>query len=693
MFRISSKDVLLLLVLSVTLHTAETGAMTAHHNLWVRLFPSEGRLTGTDNIVISTEEETSILSLFLSEKASVTEVTLNSRNPDFSFQYGWLSIPLSSHDRSGRIRVEIRYECIFQDPTPVLPLNTDNPGYGVTGTISKDGSFLMAGAGWYPDISSRHSTYTIRVEAPAGILAVTAGKPLGHETANGTTLSEWEVTQPIEGLSLSAGQYEVREKAVGKIKAMTYLFPESAYLAKDSLDATARYVALYEDLFGPYPFDKFAVVENFFPTGYGFPSYTLLGSIILHLPFIIDTSLGHEIAHSWWGNGVYVDVSGGNWSEGLTTYVAEYLYRERSSSDEAREYRLQLLRNYATLVRPEDDFPLSSFRSRYNPVTKTIGYDKGTMVFHMVRRLLGDDAFWGALRDVYRNKLFRKAAWDDLQLAFEHSGKRSLQVFFDQWVSRTGAPEVSLQAVTSERSGDTWRVRGRIVQKRPYYHLNVALSLETRKKTLKKSLELAGEERSFEIICDAPPVRLAVDPEFDIFRRLHPSEIPPSVNSIKGSASLLIVVSEGSSSRLLGALEMLTVSLGLENFKMVPEKEVTRKDLAENDILLLGLPRRKDLLSKIPEQISVTKEAFTLNGKKYDHPSDTLFGVFRHPFAGNQVLALFLPLSDDYAQAVARKITHYGKYGYLVFNQGENRDKGIWPILESPLIYRWNKEE
>ena len=62
---------------------------------------------------------------------------------------------------------------------------------------------------------------------------------------------------------------------------------------------------------GPYPFPKFAIVENFFPTGYGFLSYTLLGGSVLKLPFIPETSLRHEIAHSWWGNGVLVDYAAG----------------------------------------------------------------------------------------------------------------------------------------------------------------------------------------------------------------------------------------------------------------------------------------------------------------------------------------------------------------------------------------------
>ena len=162
------------------------------------------------------------------------------------------------------------------------------------------------------------------------------------------------------------------------------------------------------ELFGPYPFPKFAVVENFFPTGYGFPSYTPLGSTILRLPFILSTSLGHEIAHCWWGNGVLVDYESGNWSEALTTYVSDYLYAGTARRPgRAKDYRLQALRNYTTLVPPAKDFPLARFTGRIDPATKAVGYDKGMMVFHMLRRRPWDeDAFWGALRDVYRERLF-----------------------------------------------------------------------------------------------------------------------------------------------------------------------------------------------------------------------------------------------------------------------------------------------
>jgi aminopeptidase N len=153
------------------------------------------------------------------------------------------------------------------------------------------------------------------------------------------------------------------------------------------------------------------------------------------------------------------------------------------SREAARDHRRQWLRNYSTLVALETDFALDRFQSRYDPVTRTIGYDKGAMVFHMIRRTLGEEAFWGALRDIYRDRLFRRTSWSDLQHAFESRGKRSLQDFFDQWVYRRGAPRFSLDGVRAEYSGSIWKIRGKIIQQQPYYRFPLMLALKNRKQT------------------------------------------------------------------------------------------------------------------------------------------------------------------------------------------------------------------
>ena len=125
--------------------------------------------------------------------------------------------------------------------------------------------------------------------------------------------------------------------------------------------------------------------------------------------------------------------------------------------------------------------------------------------------------------------------------------------------------------------------------------------------------------------------------------------------------------------------------------ELVTEDELTRQLLAENDILLIGRPRTDDLLRRVPSRLDIGQKSFTLDGSLYDKPSDAFFGVFNHPFAKGRSVALFMPLSPEDADIVAAKITHYGKYSYLVFQNGTNRDKGFWPVEASPLVFQWHE--
>ena len=668
---------------------SQAARFSAAHRLQIELIPGAQKLIGQDDITINTDG-TAVLEFRLTHRATRIEVQVNKNPRNFNFENGRLRLALKAPEISGEVQVSIRYSATFDDPVPTNPINTENPGFGVTATISEKGCFLLAGAGWYPELVDSTASYRVTVTAPSGQIAVTAGRSLGHQNENGKTVSDWEVKYPVEGLALSVARYEVEEKSVGDVTVATYLLPRNRHLATAYLEATAGYLSLYSDLFGAYPFQKFAVVENFFPTGYGFPSYTLLGGNVLRLPFIIHTSLGHEIAHCWWGNGVYVDYAQGNWSEALTAYVADYRFKEMKSREAARDHRRQWLRNYSTLVTPQNDFALDRFQSRYDTVTRTIGYDKGAMVFHMVRQTLGEEAFWGALRDIYHTRLFKPTSWSDLQHAFETRGKRSLQEFFNQWVDRPGAPQFSLDGVRSEHTGGIWQIKGQIIQAKPYFNFPLTLALKTGKQTAIHHILVAGRATSFELQGDHRPLKLTADPADELFRRLSPSEIPPAVNTLKGAPSVITVLSENLDPEMIKAAELLTLSLGLKHNKFVDEKELDRHMLAENDILVIGFPRRTDLLQKMPAHVTIQPDSFSLNEKLYEKPFDTFFGVFEHPGAANRIAALFLPLSPQYADVVARKITHYGKYSYLAFTSGKNLDKGIWPVMTSPLVYAWS---
>jgi len=682
---------LLLFTASVAFGAQEWALSSVHHELDLELFPAENRLSATDSITLKIQDD-SLLSFTLAENATIHSVSIDDREAPFDFVRGLITLPLGEHAKQSSISVAITYEAIFDDPTPHRPAGTEDPSYGVAGTISEEGVFLLPAAGWYPRLVGNRATFNVRVEAPLGMIAVTAGQSLGHRTLDRKTISRWEIRQPLENIALSADRYIVAERWSGRIRTATYFLAPNAHLSGTYLEAVADYLGLYENLFGPYPFAKFAVVENFFPTGYGFPSYTLLGSSVLRLPFIVRTSLGHEVAHCWWGNGVHVDASQGNWSEALTTYVADYLYKERASTDDALLYRQQALRDYATLVPPAEDFPLKAFSRRHSPASRAIGYAKGAMVFHMLRGLIGDEAFWKGLRKVYREKLFQTATWSDLQAAFEQTGNRILQGFFDQWLIRAGAPMISMDNVTVEQCADSWKISGLLRQERPFYLLRLGMFLETQAGTIQRNFDLSGKERRFEISSDSPPKRLSVDPEFNVFRRLYPVEIPPTINSVKGSDALTVLMADGSSPGMLAVTKTLLHSLGLKDYRLLAKEKVSDGELAANDVLIVGYPERQDLLSTLPTTLTLEENRFRIDSETYDRPEDTFFGVFAHPLNGDRVLAILLPTSPENAQTVARKITHYGKYSYLAFRQGRNLQKGIWPVTESPLIQTWTEE-
>ncbi len=483
-------------------------------------------------------------SLKLSPAAKIESVTISGAKIPFTFAGGVLSVVIPESSGQEAALVTFTYRAVFNDPLPLHPGSSEDPTYGVNGAITPQGSFLGDGAGWYPAPSSTPGKRTVRISAPKGTEAVTAGRRVSRGTVGDVSHSFWEELRPVGGLSLCAGPYRIEERRVAGVDLYTYFYPDNASLASRYLDAAARYLKFYSDLFGPYPFEKFAVVENFFPTGYGFPSFTLLGSSIIRLPFIIDTSFPHEIAHSWWGNAIQVDQREGNWSEGLVTYLADYLLKERRSTAEGREYRLQLLTDYATLVAAENDFPLSGFFSRTDPASRSIGYGKSAMVFHMIRNEIGDRAFFGALREICRERLYRSATWGDFERAFSRSSGRDLTSFMKQWLTRPGGPRLSLSKVTRYREGTGWRVSGTVEQTPPFYELRLPLRLETDGSPIRELLPVTRGLTPFSIFSPTEPRHLLLDPDVEVLRVLAPGEIPVTVNSIKASKQLLVVMTE-----------------------------------------------------------------------------------------------------------------------------------------------------
>lgn len=310
------------------------------------------------------------------------------------------------------------------------------------GTAGSQGSFLPGSALWFPH-PGQLFTYRTTLTLPAGQKGLVAGS-LVHEAYTAQSYQAiFEFRHPAETIDLMAGPYVTQDHTLKlgsrQVQLRTWFYPELAPLANDYLNDSAQYIERYSKQIGDYPFDVFSIVASPTPTGYGMPSLTYLGKDVLRLPFIRATSLGHEILHNWWGNGVYPDWDSGNWSEGLTTFMADYAYAEDQSEATAREMRMGWLRDYAA-VPPTEDFALTQFTSRHGGISSIIGYNKGAMVFLMLRDRLGHNVFERGLRLLWQTKQFQTASWQDLQHAFEQASGQDLNAFFDTWVKRAGAP-------------------------------------------------------------------------------------------------------------------------------------------------------------------------------------------------------------------------------------------------------------
>jgi hypothetical protein len=683
---------MLFLMLALLIPAATAQGIEAVHDLFVQLTPARAQLEGFDRITIDNHTAAASLRIHLNAAVAIDRLRVNGADRDYRREGAWIAID-NREDDSRPLRLEIDYRGRFDDPAPVDPVNTDNPGFGVTGSISPRGTLLLAGAGWYPSVATANERFRLEVAGPPGTRAVAAGRPVAAVPRRGLQVSAWQIDTPVEGLALVAGNFTRREKKDGHLIAATYFLNDDPALSDQYLQATLKYLAAYEEQFGPYPFEKFAVVENFFPTGYGFPSFTLIGGRVLRLPFIIPTSLRHEIAHCWWGNGVKVDYAGGNWSEGLATYVSDYRYRELTGPGAARDYRRQMLRNYTELVPSTQEIPLSRFMSRRDPLTQAVGYDKAAMVFHMLRQRVGDAVFWETLRRIAVDRMFQATAWEDLQTAFETACGCSLETFFKQWIPRAGAPQLALAQIARRPTASGATVSGILRQPAPAYELAVPVQLTAGAATFTQNIVVRGRETPFEIAVPFVPDRLAADPGVDIFRRLDPHELPPTINRLKSARELLVILPDNQTrdpARQIAA--RLGQALGIDQLEMIAAADWSPERSRARNILMMQPEGSPGLANIWDRRLAADGEAFTLETASFERRRHTYVAVFPHPDRSDRFAAVYFFGQDADRLRIATKVPHYGRYSYLVFENTRNVAKGVWPVTHSPLIHVWTPE-
>jgi len=292
-----------------------------------------------------------------------------------------------------------------------------------------------------------------------------------------------------------------------------FLKPGHENLAASYGDTAARILAFYSDEFGPLPSGHLAIVEIDDGTvgGYTSPGVVALASRAFTSP-VNYRLLAHEISHLWWRclvspaspNDALLD-------EGLATYAAA-LYVQQTAGDAAFE---DLMRETEVgALTHEDVAPIAQAGQlhEFTPEYDSIVFEKGSMVFHMLRWVMGDEAFRKTLRTMAQQYAWKSISTDQFQRLAEGVSKQELTYFFAQWVSSTGVPQFKRTwAVYKLPKG--YQVVGKVQQDLDIFRMPVEIRVMCQgSKPVNERVEMVGTTADFTINTRTKPLRVLVDP-------------------------------------------------------------------------------------------------------------------------------------------------------------------------------------
>ena len=396
---------------------------------------------------------------------------------------------------------------------------------------------------WYPRASTAdYATATMDLTVPADYGVVASGEPetmssvgtLPAEAGAETRRYRYVTLQPARYLSCVISRFapgdarprlvtlEPRPGAAGASRrGVSY---DSVSLAVTSTERTRDRIAghyetaadilgFYASLVGdvPYPTFTLALTDALLPGGHS-PAYFAVLNQPLPMPPGTMVSwrtdpvafsryplffVAHELAHQWWGQAVGWKNYHEQWlSEGLSQYFAA-LYAEHRNGPEVFSEVLTQMRRWSLRHSGQGPVYLGNRLGRIDDeprVFRALVYNKGAMVLHMLRRLLGDEVFFDGIRRYYNEMRFRKAGTDDLIRAFEAESGRSLETFFDRWIHEDDLPDVTFSYRIESGSGGRDAVL-RFEQQGKLFEVPITVTLRYRGRNVRETLvvPVAGE--------------------------------------------------------------------------------------------------------------------------------------------------------------------------------------------------------
>jgi hypothetical protein len=356
---------------------------------------------------------------------------------------------------------------------------------------------------WYPQGPvTGYATATMTVTAPGVYDVVASGAQRGQAETLPAPPGQrprkkfvFTASKPARYLSVLISRFQMSPPVPLKllddrepVPVFVYANPREVTHVRSMTDKASDVLRFYASVMADVPYDAFtlALTESSVPGGHS-PAYFALVNEPLPMsqyswandPVSFQNYpsffLAHELAHQWWGQAVGWKNYHEQWlSEGFAQYLAA-LYAERERGADTFASVLRQMRRTAIDASPQGPVYLG-YRLGHlkgdSRVFRALVYNKGAMVLHMLRRLVGDEAFFSGLREFYATWRYKKAGTDDFRVAMEKATGRPLGRFFDRWIYASGIPTLRMTATVSAGA-----LRLRFDQSENVYDVPVTVSL------------------------------------------------------------------------------------------------------------------------------------------------------------------------------------------------------------------------
>ena len=496
------------------------------------------KFTALDDLTVATFEFNNALRL-----SKVSDPNNKPLSAERVTQDSTVRIPLTAGlPKDSSITLTFEYEGILNsaDESPVAGLKL--------ASIGDDTSYLLYASRWFPvsGYGLNRFTSTISVTIPAHMVAIGSGKVTVADAAASKKFAggvpgktyTFVTDRPSFPGTIIAGVFQETKSDDAGVDLHVFFKPLHQKLAPEYASTALKEFTYYIATFGPLPSPTLRVVElpdDTVPTAWA-PQMAVIASRAVTEKTNYRL-LANTIAHQWWGCSVSPASKDDWWiSDGFSRY-SEAMYVEQAAGSMGLE---EAVKDMSVGALAYDTVPLSSVAKLdvFSPEFQTLVTDKGAMIIHMLRWVVGDVNFYKIMRTFATQYAGKSGSVGNFQTIAEQAYGDKLVWFFTQWLDSTGAPEFRTK-YTVYRLGNNkgFRVVGEIAQDLDLFRMPVDLKIDTDGKTEEKRIEVVGTNSPFSIETFGKPRRIVVDPGNRVLK--NSSEVRIRASITRGQALVL----------------------------------------------------------------------------------------------------------------------------------------------------------